>query len=112
METTAQDKHGFNPEAMLSSVASLEATNRMLQQVFDMIPDTYRERYNIRLMTAGEGWNFPVKYLDIEHGQLSILNEERPVSVTEHQDQLCLKVGHSAEIRMYKNFTCIYTLLL
>lgn len=90
-------------------MTAIEAKNKMFQEVFDMIPESYRERYGIRLITAGLP-PVPCMYLEIEKAKLAILNRSNHnVSVEETQESLCLKVEGSANIFMYKNFTCIYT---
>lgn len=84
----------------------------MFQEVFDMIPESYRERYGIRLMIAEEGFDWPCKWLSINSGNLAILHSftrDKQLSVEERQDSLSLKVEGCAEITMYKNFTCILT---
>lgn len=85
-------------------MTQLESNNAMFQEVFDMIPETYRERYGIRLMTCD-----PCLYLDIEEARLTILNSDKKVRVGEDSHCIYIKVDDMTRITMYKNFNLIYT---
>ena len=76
----------------------------MFQEVFNMIPETYRKRYGIRLMSSD-----PCLYLDIEEARLTILNSDKRVRVSEDSHCIYLKVDDMTRITMYKNFNLIYT---
>lgn len=82
----------------------IESNNAMFQEVFNMIPETYRERYGIRLMSYD-----PCLYLDIEEAKLTILNSNKQVRVSEDSHCIYLKVDDMTRITMYKNYKLIYT---
>ena len=85
-------------------MTQIESSNKMFQEVFDMIPEEYRKRYGIRLMASS-----PCLYLDIEEARLTILNSDKQVRVSEDSSCIYLKVDDMTRITMYKKFDLIYT---
>jgi hypothetical protein len=86
-----------------------ESANKIFQEVFDMIPESYRERYGIRLITANQFSAFPAMYAEIQEAKVSIIPNGKEILVEELPGKLIIDIVGSGKIHMYKNFTCIYT---
>ncbi len=80
-------------------------------EVFNQIPEIYREMYGIKLITANEFTKFPVLYAEIREAKMSIIPRGKDITINEQENQLTIYIDEIATIRMHKNFTCIYTLL-
>jgi hypothetical protein len=80
-------------------------------EVFNQIPELYREKYGIKLITANEFTKFPVLYAEIREAKLSIIPNGKDITINEREGKLIIDIEGSGKVHMYKNYTLIYTLL-
>lgn len=80
-------------------------------EVFNQIPEIYREKYGIKLITANESSKYPVLYADIREAKLSVIPNGKAITINELDGKLIIEIEGSGKIHMYKNYTLIYTLL-
>jgi hypothetical protein len=87
-----------------------ETVHEIFREAFESIPDFYKERYGIGLITANEFTKFPVIYAEIKEAKLSIFPNGEEILISEDEEKLIVKIG-KATIHMYKKVTLIYTFL-
>jgi len=80
-------------------------------EVFNQIPEIYREKYGIKLITANESSKYSVLYAEIREAKISIIPRGKHITINEQENQLTIYIDEIATIRMHKDFTLIYTLL-
>lgn len=88
-----------------------EMAGKYFLELFDQIPEAYRERYGIRLISPTEWTTFPMLYIDIKEAKISIIPNGKEIHISEADDKLTISIIGAAEIYMYKQFTLIGTIL-
>jgi hypothetical protein len=88
-----------------------ELLGKYFLELFDQIPEEYRERYGIRLITANEFSKFPVIIMEIKEAKLSIIPTGKEILIEETPSQLRIKIVGGAEVNMYKEFKLINTIV-
>lgn len=88
-----------------------EVLGNYFSNIFDQIPESYRERYGIRLITANQFSMFPVIYMEIKEAKMSIIPTGKEILIEETPTQLRIKIIGGAEVNMYKEFKLINTIV-
>jgi len=88
-----------------------ELLGKYFLELYDQIPEAYRERYGIQLITSTEWVKFPTLYIAIKEAKISIIPNGKEIHISEADDKLTISIIGAAEIYMYKQFTLIGTIL-
>lgn len=88
-----------------------EMAGKYFLELFDQIPEAYRRRYDIRLISSTEWTKFPMLYIAIKEAKISIIPNGKEIHISEADDKLTIKIVGAAEIYMHKEFTLIGTFL-
>lgn len=94
-----------------NNMEAQEMAGRYFLALFDQIPEAYRERYGIQLITSTEWTKFPMLYIAIKEAKISIIPNGKEIHISEANDQLTISIIGAGEIYMYKQFTLIGTIL-
>lgn len=94
-----------------NNMEAQEMAGKYFLELYDQIPEAYRERYGIQLITSTEWVKFPMLYIAIKEAKISIIPNGKEIHISEANDQLTISIIGAAEIYMYKQFTLIGTIL-
>jgi hypothetical protein len=90
---------------------NMKAQGKYCLELYDQIPEAYRERYDIQLKTSPEEVKFLTLYIHISEGNTTIIPDGKEIHISEADDKLTIKIDGAAEIYMYKKFTLIGIIL-
>lgn len=81
-------------------------------ELYDQIPEAYRERYRISLVHCPEYTLESLYFIAINEAKISIIpRSDRAVWIAEAEDKLSIFIEGVGEIYMYKNYTLIAAVL-